>query len=399
MNLKTLSLENLPVKNQKVLMRVDFNVPIDKSATIKDDTRIRASLPSITHILDRGGSVILMSHLGRPKGVVNKELSLRPCAARLQELLGRPVLFAGDCVGPEATHIAKNLNPGEVLLLENLRFHAAEEKPEIDPGFAKSLAELGTLYVNDAFGTAHRAHTSTVSLPKLFPGKAAAGFLIIKEIRFLGETLQNPKRPFLSLIGGAKISSKIGVLKALLNKVDSLLIGGGMAYTFMKARGESVGKSLFEEGLEKEALLVLKLAEERKIPVLLPVDHVVTDSLVDQREVKIVVGSIPQGYYGVDIGPETVNLFKESIAKAGTIFWNGPMGIFEDPRFGQGTKDVAKAIASSSAISIIGGGDSVAAAHEMGVADKVTHLSTGGGASMEYIELGTLPGIEALTSA
>lgn len=399
MNLKTLSLENLPVKNQKVLMRVDFNVPIDKSATIKDDTRIRASIPSITHILDRGGSVILMSHLGRPKGVVNKELSLHPCAARLQELLGRPVQFAGDCVGPEATHMAKNLKPGEVLLLENLRFHAAEEKPETDPGFAKSLAELGTLYVNDAFGTAHRAHSSTVSLPKLFPGKAAAGFLIIKEIKFLGETLQNPKRPFLALIGGAKISSKIGVLKALLSKVDSLLIGGGMAYTFMKAKGESVGKSLFEEGLEKEAILVLKLAEERKVPVILPVDHIVTDSLVDSKEIKTVVGSIPQGYYGVDIGPETINLFKGSIAKAGTIFWNGPMGIFEDPRFSKGTKDVAKAIAESSVISIIGGGDSVAAAHEMGVAGSITHLSTGGGASLEYIELGTLPGIEALSSA
>lgn len=398
MNLKTLSLETLPVKDQKVLMRVDFNVPIDKSAIIKDDTRIRASLPSIQHILDRGGSVILMSHLGRPKGAPSKEFSLLPCAKRLQELLGRPVLFAGDCIGDEAQHMAKNLKPGEVLLLENLRFYQAEEKPETDPSFAQKLASLGTVYVSDAFGTAHRAHSSTVSVPKLFPGKAASGFLLNKEIKFLGATLQNPKRPFIAIIGGAKISTKIGVLKSLLSKVDALLIGGGMAYTFMKAKGETVGKSLFEEGLEKEALLVIKLAEEKKIPVVLPVDHIVTDSLAEAKEIKAVQGSIPPGFYGVDIGPETIKLFKNSIAKAGTVFWNGPLGVFEDPRFSQGTKEVAKAIAESSLVSIVGGGDSVAAAHEMGVADRFTHLSTGGGASLEYVELGTLPGIEALTS-
>lgn len=397
MSKKRLSITDLSLKDQKVLMRVDFNVPLDKSATIKDDTRIRASLASIQYTLDQGGSVILMSHLGRPKGGPDPAFSLSPCAKRLSELLQKPVLFAKDCIGEEAKNLAKGLKSGRVLLLENLRFHPAEEKPELDPGFAKELASLGTIYVNDAFGSSHRAHSSITEVPKYFP-KKASGFLMEREIQFLENILEEPKKPFIAIIGGAKVSTKIGVLKALLEKVDALLIGGGMAYTFMKAKGQDIGKSLFEEGLVKDALGVLERAKKRGIPVMLPVDHVAADSVSDPKEEKIVKGGIPDGFYGVDIGPDTISLFKKEIAKAKTLFWNGPLGIFENERFSHGTKEIALSIAKSTSVSIIGGGDSVAAINECGVADKITHISTGGGATLEYIEQGDLPGITALTS-
>lgn len=390
-----LSISDLSVKDQKVLMRVDFNVPLEKSAIIKDDTRIRESLPSIRYVLDKGGSVILMSHLGRPKGKPDAAYSLEPCAKRLSELLGKPVDFAKDL--EEAKHKASSLKPGDVLLLENLRFNPAEEKPELDPEFAKTLASLGTLYVDDAFGTAHRAHASTAEVPTYFPGKAASGFLLEKEIKFLGGLLRHPKKPFIAIIGGAKISTKIGVLKALLKKVDALLIGGGMAYTFMKAEGKMVGNSLVEKGLEKEALDIIREAKMLGIPLILPVDNIATDSLEDPKEVKVVAGGIPDGFSGVDIGPKTIALFKEEIAKAKTVFWNGPLGVFENPLFNKGTKEIALALAKESITSIIGGGDSVAAVNDMEVAEQITHISTGGGAALEYIEFGTLPGIEALT--
>lgn len=395
--LKKLSIKDLRLKNEKVLMRVDFNVPLDKSKNITDDTRIKAALPSIKTVLEKGGSVILMSHLGRPKGK-SPEYSLAPCAKHLSELLNQPVLFAKDCMGDEAKQLSQNLKPGQVLLLENLRFYPAEEKPELDPDFAKTLASYGTVYVDDAFGTAHRAHSSTVSLPKLFPLKAACGLLLEKEIQYADKLLTNPERPFIAIIGGAKISTKIGVLHALLKKVDVLIIGGAMAYTFMKAKGIPIGNSLVEEKLEADALKLLQQAKDMAIPLFLPVDIVVTDSIDTPKEVKVVQGAIPEGFSGVDIGPETIDLFKNEIQKAKTLFWNGPLGVFENKRFNMGTKEIALAIAQIPCVSVVGGGDSAAAVNEMGLGDQFTHISTGGGALLELIEQGTLPGIEALTS-
>jgi len=388
-----LSIRDLSLKNQKVLMRVDFNVPLDKSATVKDDTRIKEALPSINYVLDHGGSVILMSHLGRPKGKDPKD-SLEPVAKRLVELLQKPVLFAKDCM--DAKEMADSLNPGDILLLENLRFYPAEEKPASDPNFAKILASYGTLYVDDAFGSVHRAHSSITEVPKYFPGKTAAGFLLEKELQFLEKLLEDPERPFIAIIGGAKVSSKIGVLKSLLEEVDALLIGGAMAYTFMKAQGVGIGRSLYEEGFENEAKEILKDAKERGIKLLLPLDHVVAESSDNPKEIKVVQGAIPEGFFGVDIGPKTVAMFKKEIQKAKTVFWNGPLGIFEKTEFSEGTIKIAHAVAESSCISVIGGGDSVSAVHDAGVEGQITHISTGGGATLEYLENGTLPGIEAL---
>lgn len=391
-----LSLRDLDLRGKRVLMRVDFNVPLEADGQIADDTRILAVLPSIHFLLDHGASLIIMSHLGRPKGKPAKEFSLNPCANYLSEILERPVAMAPDCVGPEVEKLAKALKPGDILMLENLRFHKSEEHPEEDPAFVTQLASLGDLYVNDAFGTAHREHASTASVARLFPGKAAAGFLMEKEIEFLGKALMEPKRPFYAIIGGAKVSTKLGVLKALINKVDGLLIGGGMAYTFLKAQGIEIGNSLLEEASLGDAQEVIKRCNESGVKLLLPIDHVVVEKLDGPSQ--IVETSIPKGFMGVDIGPKTVELFIQQLADAATIFWNGPLGVCENPQFAKGTEAIAKAVASLAAISVVGGGDSVAALSSMGVADQISHVSTGGGASLEFLEFGTLPGIDALSN-
>lgn len=397
--LRKLSLRDLDVKGKKVLMRVDFNVPLDKTGAISDDTRIRASLPSIQEVLDRGGSVILMSHLGRPKEKKTAEFSLAPCAKRLSELLNTPVIMAEDCVGKEVEAQAKKLQPGQVLLLENLRFHKGEEHPNQDPTFTKQLADLGDAYVDDAFATAHRKHASTYEVPKFFVGKAAAGFLMEREIEFLGELVLHPQRPFCAIIGGAKISTKIGILKALLKKVDVVLIGGAMAYTFMKALGHPIGDSLFEEEFLEEAKEILEASKKGKAKLILPVDHVIANELEETAFTRIVDNTqgIPAGFRGVDIGPKTIEEFFVALKKASTIFWNGPMGVFEIAKFATGTTAIAEILANSPATTVVGGGDSIAALQNAGVIDQITHVSTGGGASLEFIEYGTLPGIDVLS--
>lgn len=396
-----LSIEELSLQGKKVLMRVDFNVPLDKSGQITDDSRIVASLPSIKYVLAHGGALILMSHLGRPKQK-SPELSLAPCAKRLSQLLKIPVLLAPDCIGGETEKMARDLKPGQVLLLENLRFHPAEEKPESDPSFAKKLASLGDVYVNDAFGTAHRAHSSTVSIAQYFPDHSAAGFLLQKEIQFLGKTLTTPQKPFVAIIGGAKISSKVGALKSLVKKVDSLLIGGGMAFTFLKAQGIAIGNSIFEKDYLDTCQELISLCNSQNVSLQLPQDLVIANRLSEDASSKTINlqrEEIPPGYQGVDIGPQTIESFKAVCRDAKTIFWNGPLGVFEIPQFAKGTYSIAKALSEQkNATTIIGGGDSVAAIEQMGMSDQFSHLSTGGGASLEYIEFGTLPGIEALTN-
>lgn len=394
-----MNIEDLPIEGKKILTRVDFNVPFDAEGKISDDTRIRAALPTIQYILKKGGSAILMSHLGRPKGKKDPNLSLKPCATRLSELLKQKVQMAPDCIGEKVKKITADLQPGQILVLENLRFHSAEEKPDEDPSFAKQLADLGDLYVNDAFGTAHRAHSSTYSIVPYFPGKTAAGFLLQKEIDFLGSHFKNPKHPFYAVIGGAKVSSKLGILQSLLTKVDALFIGGGMAYTFLKAQGIEIGNSICEDELLKQAKTFLETAKNRNTPVFLPKDLIVAKEFKKDAEYKTIQVSegIPSGYEGMDIGPQTRIDWKNTLQNAQMIFWNGPLGVFEFPSFAKGTKAMAETLASLDAITIIGGGDSVAAINSLGLAEKFTHISTGGGACLEYIELGHLPGIDALS--
>lgn len=397
---KKLSIQDLDLRGKRVLMRVDFNVPLDKNLKITDDTRIQAALPSIRYVLDHGGSLVLMSHLGRPKGKPMSEFSLAPCAKRLSELLHKQVIIAKDCVGPDVEKMASDLQPGDVLLLENLRFHRGEEKPEEEPHFVDQLAKLGDVYVNDAFGTAHRAHASTALIAKLFPNKAAAGFLMDKEIQFLNKALLEPKRPLYAIIGGAKISSKIGVLKALLDKVDALFIGGGMAFTFFKGTGIAIGDSIHEDDFVATAKELQELCKQKKVPLYLSEDVVITKK-EDDTQVKVVEvkEGIPDGWEGVDIGPKTIDRFKNKLGDAGTVFWNGPLGVFEKEQFAKGTNAVAETLSKlQNAVTIIGGGDSISAINKLGLADSMTHLSTGGGASLEYIENGSLPGIEALSN-
>ncbi len=369
--MKQLSVQDLELKGKRVLIRVDFNVPQDELGNITDDTRIRAAVPTIEYVLKQGGKPVLMSHLGRPKGKVVPALTLKPCAERLAKLLGQPV--------------ALEPKEGEITMLENLRFHPEEEKPT--PAFIKWLAGHGDVYVNDAFGTAHRAHASVVGVAKEMP-QAAAGLLLQKEIEFLGEALLNPMRPFVAIIGGAKVSSKLGVLKALAGKVDTLLIGGGMAYTFLKSRGIEVGDSLLEEDLVGAAREI-----DQSCKISLPIDV-----RLDTGEVIEVAGGIPKGRSGLDAGPATLQAWRPAIASAHTILWNGPLGVFEKEEFAKGTFALARLIADSKAVTIVGGGDSVAAVKQAGVAEKISHISTGGGAALEYIENGTLPGLEALTA-
>lgn len=394
-----LTLQKLPVRGKRALVRVDFNVPLTPDGQVADDTRIRAVLPTIDHLLKEGAAIILMSHLGRPKGERRPELSLAPVATRLSELLGRPVQMASDCVGEEAERLAAALQPGGLLLLENLRFHSAETKPEEDPTFAQQLAKLGDVYVNDAFGTAHRRHASTAVVPTYFPGRAAAGFLLQKEIQFLGRALSNPEHPFYAIIGGAKVSSKLGVLKTLVQKVDGLFIGGGMAFTFLKAQGIPIGKSLCEEDLLQTTREIIEECQKRKVRLYLPIDIRIAREFQNDTTTWLVESraGIPSNCMGMDIGPKTVELWSASLRAAATILWNGPLGVFEFPNFAKGTEAIAHVVAKSPALSIVGGGDSIAAIQAAGVAQEISHISTGGGATLELIEFGHLPGIDALS--
>lgn len=386
-------LEDVQVNGKKVFVRVDFNVPLDDDGHITDDTRIRATLPTLNYLLAQGAAVILASHLGRPKGERNVKYSLQPCAERLQELLKKPVVLAEDCVGETVAAQAKALQAGDILLLENLRFHKEEEKN--DSTFAKALADLADIGVNDAFGVSHRAHASVEGITKYLP--MVAGYLLEKEIKFVGGAVEHPQKPFAAIIGGAKVSDKIEVIANLLPKSDVLIIGGGMANTFIAAQGYETGDSLVEADKVDLAASLLKQAEKEGTRLLLPVDVVVAKSFDNEAERKIVpVDEIEKGWMALDIGPKSCDLFAEALAPMGMIVWNGPMGVFEMSHFAEGTNKVAAAVANSKAITIVGGGDSVAALEKSGLAEKITHISTGGGASLEYLEGKELPGIAAL---
>ena len=390
------TIRDIDLAGKRVLVRVDFNVPLDSQQHITDDTRIRAALPTIRYLLDQGAAVILMSHLGRPDGRVVDTLRLAPVTQRLGELLGRPVEMAAESVGPAVEAQARALQPGQVLLLENLRFHREEEKN--DPGFARQLAALGEVYVNDAFGTAHRAHASTEGVTRYLPG--AAGFLMEKEINFLGSALEHPRRPFAAIIGGAKVSDKIVVLERLISMVDTLLIGGGMANTFLKAEGFEIGDSLFEASKLDVARDLIAKARQRGIKFLLPVDVVVADRFAADATYKVVShDNVPESWRILDIGPKTIEAFREALADAQTIVWNGTLGVAEMPAFAKGTNALIEILAErtrAGATTIIGGGDSAAAVEEAGASEKMTHVSTGGGASLEFLEGRTLPGVAAL---
>jgi len=383
------TVRDIDVKGKKVLVRVDFNVPL-KEGMVADDTRIRAALPTIQYLLDHGAAVILASHLGRPKGGPDPKYSLKPVADYLSELVEAPVTFAADCIGPQAESAAAALKPGEILVLENTRFYPGEEKNDLE--LARQMASLADIYVNDAFGTAHRAHSSTEGVARYLP--AVAGLLMEKEIQYLGSAIQDPKRPFVAILGGAKISDKIGVIKNLLEKADTILIGGGMANTFLAARGLKMADSLVEADAVATAAELLARGSGK---LRLPVDLVLADAFDAAAQKKVVpTGDVPDGWRVLDIGPQTVAEFARVIAEAGTVVWNGPMGVFEFPAFAEGTYGVAKAVAASGAISVIGGGESVAAIQQSGLADKITHISTGGGASLEMLEGLVLPGLAAL---
>lgn len=385
-------------RDRRVLVRVDFNVPLDDQQQITDDRRIRGTLPTIRKILDDGGIVIACSHLGRPKGKFVPELSLRPAAVRLGELLGQEVQFAEDCIGPEASNLIDKLKSGDCLLLENLRFHA--EETANDSEFAQKLAALADIFVNDAFGSAHRAHASTEGVTHHF-SQSVAGFLVEKELEYLGRALAEPKRPFVAILGGAKISGKIEVIRNLMDKVDKLVIGGGMAFTFAKAMGYEIGKSLLEENKVELARELMASVKNSRAELILPTDVVVASEISDTAETQVVeIDKIPDGMMGLDIGPATIKLFSETLAGAGTVVWNGPMGVFETAQFADGTYAIARLLAKmteAGTITIVGGGDSAAAVSKTGLNDKLSHISTGGGASLEFLEGKKLPGVEALT--
>ena len=394
-----LTIKELDLRGKRVFTRVDFNVPL-KDGVVTDDTRIRETLPTLKLAIEKGGRLVLASHLGRPKGGPDAKYSVKPAAKKLEELLGKAVAFAADCVGADAEARSKALKDGDVLVLENVRFHPEEEKN--DEAFSKQLAALcDGVFVSDAFGSAHRAHASVVGITK-FVSQAAAGLLMEKELVYIGKAMSNPTRPFVAILGGAKVSDKIEVVENLMRIADAMLIGGGMAYTFLKARGVPIGKSLVEDDKLDLAKKILTDAERKNFKLLLPVDHVITPELKAGAPSRVVnAGATPADQMGLDIGPETIEAYKAEIAKAKTIVWNGPMGVFEMPAFARGTLEIAKAVAArtaAGATSIIGGGDSVAAVHKAGVADKISHISTGGGASLEFLGGRKLPGVEALTN-
>ena len=394
-----LTLKDLNIFEKKVLMRVDFNVPIE-NGQVTDDTRIVAALPSIKHVLDQGGSLILMSHCGRPKGEKNMEYSLKPAVDRLSHLVDVPVLLAPDVIGDDVVDLVNNLKVGEILVLENLRFYKEEEGKgcslEDQDAFSKQLASYGDVYVSDAFGTAHRAHASMVGVTK-YMDQCAAGFLLEKEIEYLGKVLASPEKPFVAIIGGAKISGKIDVVINLMDKCDTILIGGGMAYTFFVSQGKKIGDSLLEKDKVELAASILKQAKEKGVNLLLPIDNIVADEFSETANTKIIEGDVDEGWMSLDIGPKTIELYSEQILTAKTIVWNGPMGCFEMAPFANGTNAICNAVANANCTSIIGGGDSVAAVKKSGNADKMSHVSTGGGASLEFMEGKDLPGITALT--
>lgn len=395
-----LSIDNVELKGKRVLVRVDFNVPFDENLKITDDRRITSALPTINKIIKEGGKAILMSHLGRPKGQPKPEFSLKPVAVRLEELVEAKVRFAEDCIGENVKNIVNKMNDGEVLLLENLRFHSEEEKN--NPEFAKQLAEFGDVYINDAFGSAHRAHASTEGVTK-FIKTCAAGYLMQKELDYLGKAVAEPKRPFTAILGGAKISGKIDVIENLLPKVDNLIIGGGMAYTFFKAKGFEIGTSLLEADKLDLAKEIIAKAENSNAKFLLPVDVVVAEEFKNESPSEVVdIEKIPADKMGLDVGPKSIELFNDIIKNSKTVIWNGPLGVFEFPNFADGTNSIANALAeatSNGAITVIGGGDSASAIKKAGLEDKVTHVSTGGGASLEFLEGKVLPGVAALTDS
>ncbi len=391
LNKKTV--EDINVTGKKVLVRCDFNVPLDADGNITDENRIVGALPTIEYLIKNNAKVILCSHMGRPKGEFNMKYSLAPVAKRLSEKLGKEVKLAKDVIGESAKELAAGLKDGDVMLLENVRFHAEEEKN--DPAFAKALASFADIFVNDAFGTAHRAHASTAGVADYLP--AVSGYLIKKEIDFMGKALSNPDRPFVAILGGAKVKDKIGVINNLLEKVDAIVIGGGMAYTFIKAMGGNIGKSLLDEERLDYCKEILAKAKNKGVKLLLPVDNVAADDFSNDANFKVVDSmAIPDDYQGMDIGPKSIEQFKETILAAKTIVWNGPMGVFEMPNFAKGTVAVAQMVADADATTIIGGGDSAAAVEQLGFADKMSHISTGGGASLEFLEGLELPGIACL---
>lgn len=391
MNKKTV--KDIDLTGKKVFVRCDFNVPMDENQSITDNTRIVAALPTIRYLLDQGCKIILASHLGRPKGEVKPEFSLAPVAKELSKLLGKEVIMAKDVIGEDAMTKAENLKPGEILLLENVRFH--REETDNDPEFAKQLASMAEVFVNDAFGTAHRAHASTTGIADYLP--AVSGFLIEKELKFLGEALENPERPFVAILGGAKVSDKIGVIDSLLERVDTLMIGGGMAYTFFKAQGYEVGNSICELDKLELAKDLMEKAKQKGVKFLLPVDNRIAQTISEEAESKIVKSSqIPENWEGLDIGTETIEIYTKELQSAKTVVWNGPVGFSEIAQFATGTNSIATALAEIDAVTIIGGGDSAAAVERSGLADKMTHISTGGGASLEFLEGKKLPGIECL---
>ena len=391
LNKKTI--EDISVNGKKVLVRCDFNVPLDENKNIVDENRIVGALPTIKYLIENGAKVILCSHMGRPKGEFNMKYSLAPVAKRLSEHLGKEVVMASDVIGDSAKAAVASLKEGDVVLLENVRFHAEEEKN--DPAFAKALADFAEIFVNDAFGTAHRAHASTAGVADYLP--AVSGYLIQKEIKFLGSAVSNPQRPFLAILGGAKVKDKIGVINSLLEKVDSIIIGGGMAYTFTKAKGGNIGSSLCDEERLSYCLEIIEKAKEKGVKLLLPIDTVIADKYDNDANRDLVdEDKIPDNWMGLDIGPKTIELFKGAVAEAKTIVWNGPMGVFEMPNFAAGTTAIAEACAESDAITVIGGGDSAAAVEVLGLGDKMSHISTGGGASLEFLEGLELPGIACL---
>ena len=392
-----MTIENVELKGKRVFIRADFNVPLDENGNITDDGRIRSTLPTINYAIDEGAKVILASHLGRPKGKPDPKYSLAPVAKRLNRLLNNGVKFTKDCIGPEVQHTVQGMRPGDVVLLENLRFHAEEEKN--DDSFAKALASLADVFVNDAFGTAHRAHASTYGITKHMK-QSVAGFLMKKEVTYLQETVANPVRPFVAILGGAKVSGKIGVIENLKDKVDKVIVGGGMAFTFIKSRGQEVGNSLVEEEMLESARRIRMSVREKGVKFYLPIDFVVAESMEPGAETKIVTSQeIPKGWVGLDIGPATTRLFTEAIQDAKTIIWNGPMGMFEMDAYSRGTFAIARAVADAYALTIVGGGDTDVAVHRAGVSDSISFISTGGGASLQLLEGKELPGLSALMDA